>query len=439
MPLEKLPISSIKPYPNNPRKNQKAIAKVANSIALFGLNQPIVVDKNYTIIAGHTRFAAVKKLGFSEVWVHIAANLSEAQADAYRLADNRTAEDSTWDERLLKLEFEKLERQYNELDTQKATGFDIGEIAETKAFDSGPPPDDSEHVPDDFLEPPVARTGDLWLLGEHRLMCGDATKQRDMLQLTANRKADLIFTDPPYNIEYTGSMGGKRPMMANDGLPDEEFFYFLKSVFDNCINSLQSYGSIYVCHASSMQMIFQHAMEESGFRIRNQIIWAKSHFSLTNSRYKPQHEPIFYGYIKNQTDRWYGRSGESSLWQIKKNMVNPLHPTMKPLELVLRAIHNSSRIGDVVLDCFGGSGSTLIACETCERQALLMEIAPRYVDTIIRRWQAQTKQQARLATNSCVFDEVQEARNSRSLITIPKSYPLLCVTNPNSPPQCANT
>lgn len=429
MHIEKLALTSIKPYPNNPRNNQKAIDKVANSIAQFGFRQPIVVDNNHTIIVGHTRFAAAKKLGLSEVPVHVAANLSAAQIRAYRLADNRTAEEATWDMEALKSELEKLERQCVGIDLKSITGFDTSEIAETLAFNTKPALDDSEHVPDDFLEPPVAQTGDIWSLGNHRLMCGDATKQRDILQLIENRKADLIFTDPPYNVGYTGSMGGKREMMTNDGLPNEEFFYFLKATFDNCIIALQPHASIYVCHASSMQTIFQHALEASGFRIRNQIIWAKSHFSLTNSRYKPQHEPIFYGYIKNQADRWYGRAGESSLWQIKKPMANPLHPTMKPLELVLRAIHNSSRIGDLVLDCFGGSGSTLIACEAAERQALLMEIAPRYVDIIIRRWQSQTKKQARLEINGAMFDEVCQERN-RTNIKIKTTKPL-CVTNPN--------
>lgn len=413
MKIELIPIISLKPYPNNPRNNQSAIAKVADSIAQFGFRQPLVVDENYTIIAGHTRFEAAKRLGLTEVPVHIAENLSPAQIRAYRIADNRSAEEATWDMGALKLELQELERQYADIDLKGVTGFNTGELAEVLAFNLEPAPDDSEHIPDDFLEPPVTQNGDIWRLGNHRLMCGDATKWQDMEKLIEANKADLVFTDPPYNVNYCGSMGGKRESMANDGLPDGEFVYFLQSAFDNCAKSLHAHGSIYVCHASQMQIAFQQALEHSGFVVRNQIIWAKSHFSLTNSRYKPQHEPIFYGYLKNQSDRWYGRVGESSLWQIKKAVVNPLHPTMKPLELVLRAIHNSSKTGDLVLDCFGGSGSTLIACEAAERRALLMELAPRYADTTIRRWESQTKKQACLAINGATFSEMCQTRNKK--------------------------
>lgn len=422
-----LPLTAIKPYYNNPRKNERAIAKVAESIATNGFLQPIVLDKNHVIIVGHTRYAALKQLERTEAWVEVADKLTKAQVKAYRLADNRCAEEAEWDIPKLTIELKELRQEDPTINLPRVTCFDLQEINNTLALANNLEIEDSSHVPSSFLEPPVSEIGDVWELGKHRLMCGDATKWQDMSRLMEEEKADLIFTDPPYNVEYTGSMGGKRDMMANDGLSDGEFFYFLKSAFDNYARLAQLHASAYICHASSMQTIFQEALEKSGFAVRNQIIWAKSHFSLTNSRYKPQHEPIFYCRLQGETDRWYGKGGESTLWHIKKNMVNPLHPTMKPLELVLRAIHNSSLVGEIVLDCFGGSGSTLIACETAERKARLMELAPRYVDTIIRRWESQTGKEARLVASGATFSAIRQVKNSDYLQQLSN----LCLPNQN--------
>jgi len=409
--IEQRPITSLKPYSNNPRNNQKAVEKVANSISHYGFRQPIVVDKDNIIIVGHTRFEAAKRLGFSEVPVHVADNLNATQIRAYRLADNRTAEEATWDMPALKVEFEELQA-LPDIDL-RITGFSQNEINDTLDVDLNI--DDSEHIPDSFLKPPVTQSGDIWVLGKHRVMCGDSTKWQDVSKLIEHNRIDLIFTDPPYNINYTGGIKGSREIMANDSMDDEEFYFFLKSAFENCVRVMQLQASAYVCHPSVKQIIFQHALEASGLTVKNQIVWTKSHFTLSGTHYKPQHELIFFGGVKNQSVLWYGGLGESTVWATKKATVNVLHPTMKPLELMLRAIHNSSARNDTVFDCFGGSGSTLIACENSERNAFLMEISPHYVDTIIRRWQSQTKQQAYLIGNGLIFDEICESTTRENI------------------------
>lgn len=255
--------------------------------------------------------------------------------------------------------------------------------------------------------PIVSQVGQIWLLGKHRLMCGDSTSCEQVQSLMSGVRADLVFTDPPYNVQYY-RRGNHHLPIRNDNMSPAEFIEFLHKSFAACYTAVAPNASLYICHGSRYQREFQNALEANGFVIRNQIIWAKNHFALSFGRYKGQHEPIFYCYVKGQTDAWYGNKGQSTLWKVNKPNASKLHPTMKPLELITTAIHNSSQIGDIVLDLFGGSGSTLIACEQTQRVAYLMEIEPSYVDVIIRRWQALTNQQAILDDTGWTFDELAQ-------------------------------
>jgi len=258
-------------------------------------------------------------------------------------------------------------------------------------------------------ERPASRTGDLWLLGNHRVLCGDATVKEDVERLMAGDAADLVFTDPPYNVNYEGYTAD-RLTITGDRMKPEEFDRFLRGSFASYRKTMKPGASLYVCHASSVQREFQNALESAGFDVRCQIIWAKNHFAWGHGRYKFQHEPIFYCHVARQSDAWYGDKSQSTLWQEKKPAANRLHPTMKPVELIERALLNSSKGGDLVVDLFGGSGSTLIACERRVRKARLMELDARYTDVIVNRWQEYTGDRAVLAGEGRSFDEVAAER-----------------------------
>jgi DNA modification methylase len=267
---------------------------------------------------------------------------------------------------------------------------------------------DEDAVPD-VPERPVAVAGDLWVLGDHRVLCGDATDLKAVRKLVAGEQADLVFTDPPYNVDYEGYTADKLTIKG-DKMKPAEFDKFLRGTFASYLAVVKQGASMYVCHASSVQREFQNALEASGFEVRCQIIWAKNTFAWGHGRYKFQHEPIFYCHRAKQSDPWYGDKSQSTLWQEKKPAANRLHPTMKPIELIERALLNSSKAGDCVLDLFGGSGSTLIACERRNRTSRLMELDPKYTDVIVKRWQEYTGQQAVLAKDGRSFEEVGAER-----------------------------
>ena len=294
------------------------------------------------------------------------------------------------------------------------TGFDNNEIAEALAnLESGTQgltDDDAAPEPPDV---PVCQPGDLWMLGRHRLFCGDATDGDALAQLMGSDRADLVVTDPPYNVDYTGYTADKLTI-AGDKMSPEQYMAFLCGTFSACRNVLKPGASLYVCHASSWQREFQDAIEQAGFAVRCQIIWAKNTFAWGHGRYKFQHEPLFYCHIAGQSDAWFGDKSQSTLWQEKKPAANRLHPTMKPVELLERAIVNSSKAGDLVLDLFGGSGSTLIACEKTARNARLMEVDPKYCDVIVQRWQDYT---GRAATNESgqTFEALAATKRSAEL------------------------
>jgi DNA modification methylase len=404
--IEMWPIDRLRPYERNARTHSdEQIAQIAASIIEFGFVNPILVDSRDGIVAGHGRLLAARKLHLSEVPVVILDHLTEVQRRAYILADNKLAENAGWDEGLLSAELAALRADGFNLDI---VGFTDEELAGLLGSldDAAPGLTDEDAVPD-VPTSPINKPGDQWNLGNHRLRCGDATVPADRVALMAGDTADLVFTDPPYNVDYEGYTDEKLKIKS-DCMPAAEFKSFLQRSFRGYRDSVKAGASMYVCHPSSWQREFQDALEAAGFAVRCQIIWAKNTFAWGFGRYKFQHEPLFYCHVAGQSDPWYGDRSQSTLWQEKKPAANRLHPTMKPVELIERALANSSKAGDVVLDCFGGSGSTLIACERLNRKARLMEIDPRYADVIIRRWQEFTGREAVHESTGMRFNEHAE-------------------------------
>ena len=384
--IELWPISRLVPYDRNSRTHTDAqVAQVAASIIEFGFTNPILVDGKSGIIAGHCRLRAAQLLKLTEVPVIPLDHLSEGQKRAYIIADNKLAELAGWDEEMLKLELGDLRNEEFNLELIGFSQEEIDDLLDLGEDGGNAGLTDDDEAPD-VTENPVSRPGDLWILGNHRLMCGDSVVLTDVERLMAGAKADLVFTDPPYNVDYTGYTKEKLKIQS-DKMTTEEFVAFLQGTFASYRVLIKPGASMYVCHPSSFQREFQNAIESAGFSVRAQIIWAKNTFAWGFGRYKFQHEPIFYCHVEGESDAWYGDKTQSTLWQEKKPAANRLHPTMKPVELIERALVNSSKKGDVVLDLFGGSGSTLIAAERMDRKARLLELDPRYVDVILRRYQ----------------------------------------------------
>ena len=405
--IENWLIEKLIPYARNPRTHSDAqIAQIAASIAEFGFNNPILVDTKAGIIAGHGRLLAARKLQLKEVPVIVLDHLTETQKRAYILADNQLALNAGWDEQLLRSELAALQDEDFSLEL---IGLYDDELARLLAAqDAAEGLTDEDAVPD-LPENPVSAVGDLWILGSHKLLVGDATIDPEVTRLMANDAADLIFTDPPYNVDYEGYTED-RLKIKGDRMSDAEFKQFLEAAFQSCRTAAKPGASLYVCHSSSWQREFQNALESAGFEVRCQIIWAKNTFAWGFGRYKFQHEPLFYAHVAGQKDPWYGDKSQSTVWQENKPAANRIHPTAKPVELIERALLNSSKAGDLVADLFGGSGSTLIACERRNRKARLMEIDPKYADCIVRRWQEYVGKKAVLDGDGRTFEEVSRER-----------------------------
>jgi len=406
--IEIWPIEKLVPYARNPRTHSDAqVKQIAASIAEFGFVNPVLVDSGAGILAGHGRLLGAQALTLKEVPVIVLDHLTPAQRRAYLIADNKLAELAGWDEGLLRMELKELELEDFDL---AVIGFSDEELRELLADQDEPTPGltDEDAVPEP-PERPVTAAGDLWVLGKHRVLCGDATDLQAVQSLVESAHADLVFTDPPYNVDYEGYTADKLTIKG-DRMKPAEFDRFLHGAFASYRATVKPGASLYVCHASSVQREFQNALESTGFDVRCQIIWAKNTFAWGHGRYKFQHEPIFYCHVAKQKDPWYGDKSQSTLWQEKKPAANRLHPTMKPVELIERALVNSSKGGDCVLDLFGGSGSTLIACERRNRHARLMELDPKYTDVIVKRWQEYTGGHAVLAADDRTFDEVAAER-----------------------------
>ena len=381
------PIEKVIPYARNARIiPPKAVDKVASSIREFGWRQPIVVDCEGLIVCGHARLLAAQKLGLTEVPVHVADNLTPAQVRAYRLLDNRSHQETDWDEDLLGLELLELKDLGLDL---SLTGFDFNEIDKLLGplFEGQTDEDAIPEAP----EEPVTRPGDLWIAGDHRILCGDSLDPASIELVLGGELADMVFTDPPYNVDYhqTGSQAGRR--IANDNL-GIGFHEFLSTVCCNLLPATS--GAIYICMSSSELDALKKAFCEAGGHWSTFIIWAKNTFTLGRADYQRQYEPILYGWKEGNKHYWCGARDQGDVWSMNKPVLNDLHPTMKPVELVVRAIANISKPGGTVLDAFGGSGTTVIAAEKTGRRARVIEIDPKYVDVAVKRWQEFTGKQA---------------------------------------------
>ena len=404
--IEHWPIDKLLPYVRNARQHSdEQIAQIAASIAEFGFVNPILTGADGVLVAGHGRLAAARKLGLATVPVVVLDHLTPTQRRALVLADNRLAELATWDDALLRIELEALQDDGFDLDL---TGFDADALAELLADEE---PQIEGRTEDDAIpempEEPVSRSGDVWRLGPHRLVCGDATTAEAYARLFPDgERADMVFTDPPYNVNYANSakdkLRGKHRPILNDAL-GEGFYDFLYDAL--ALIMAHTRGAIYVAMSSSELDTLQAAFRAAGGHWSTFIIWAKNTFTLGRSDYQRQYEPILYGWPEGATRHWCGDRDQGDVWQIKKPQKNDLHPTMKPVDLVERAIRNSSRPGDVVLDPFGGSGTTLIAAEKAGRVARLIELDPKYADVIVRRWQDWTGQQATREADGLAFDQ----------------------------------
>ena len=358
-------------YENNPRNNEVAIDAVAKSIEEFGFKVPIVITKENVIIAGHTRLKASLKLGLATVPCIVANDLTEGQIKAFRLADNKTAELASWD-------FTKLESELESIEMDMSVfGF---EDLESKVPDNAT--DDDFDPSEELTETPYTKKDDIYLLGNHRVMCGDATIKESVDKLIQDEKVDLTFTDPPYNVDYEGTAG----KIMNDKMEDNTFYLFLFQAFKNMFDHTKPGGAIYVCHADTEGINFRTAFKNAGFKLAECLVWVKNALVLGRQDYHWRHEPILYGWKEGAAHYFIDDRTQDTIWEYNKPKRNEEHPTMKPLELCGRAISNSSRVGEIVLDLFGGSGSTLIASDQLQRKARLMELDERFVDVIVKRY-----------------------------------------------------
>lgn len=403
--LEHWPTSRLIPYARNPRKNDHAVEQMASAISEFGFRLPIVAKSTGEICDGHLRYKAALRLGLEQVPVILADDLTETQLKAFRILVNRSATWADWDEDLLRLELEELKLDDFDL---ALTGFDADELLEIMA---GEETTTEGHTDEDAAPEvpvtPVSKPGDVWIMGPHRLLCGDATDPASYDTLLGNERVAMIFQDPPYNVDYANSpkdklRGTHRPIL-NDNL-GEGFQAFLLAALKPALQRCD--GAIYIAMSSSELDTLQSAFRAAGGKWSTFIIWSKHTFTLGHADYQRQYEPILYGWREGANRHWCGDRDQGDVWQIKKPAKNALHPTQKPVEVPERAIRNSSRPGSLVLDCFGGSGSTLIACERTGRVCRVMELDPKYCDVIVRRWQDWTGQKAQRADDGLLFDEL---------------------------------
>ena len=381
-------IDKLKPYPNNPRKNEHAIEPVANSIREFGFKQPIVIDTDNTIIAGHTRLLAAKELGLTEVPVIVADDLTPEQVKAYRLADNKTGELAGWD-------FEQLDIELGDIADidMSSFGFELGEPVTSVVQDD----DYDISIPKE----PNTKRGDIYQLRRHRLMCGDSTKMEEVKKLMGDNAADMVFTDPPWNVNYgsvekDNAQGYKPRIIMNDFMGTEEFKEFMFSAF-GCMNEASKPGACtYVVMSAKEWGNMMLTLAQNNYKWSSTIIWNKDSFVLSRKDYHTKYEPIWYGWKEGARLCPLQDRKQSDVWDFDRPLKSEEHPTMKPVGLVARAVQNSSKKDDIVLDLFGGSGTTLIACEQTERSCYMMELDPKYVDVIIDRWEKITNQKAML-------------------------------------------
>lgn len=429
--------SDVKPYSKNPRKNEKAVEKVVSSIREFGFLQPIVVDENGVVIVGHTRLKAALKMNMAEIPVVCARGLTPQQAKAYRLADNKTNEFAEWDLGLLAGEFADLKMLGYDMSLTAFSPDEMNALTEIQVEEDGFNVDEAVKN----IVVPKTKVGDIILCGSHKIVCGDCTNSAHMNLLMDGKIADMVFTDPPYNADYTGHTANKMKI-KNDNMDDEKFFKFLCDSFSSMFNYVKPRGGVYVCHSDLETINFLTAFKTSGFELKQSIVWVKHHFVRTRHGHHSRHESIVYGCRAGTGVDWRGDRKQTtvidtedgitinkidskttqivlkqglktlvfnvgkyevldmtddagtSVWRADRPCANIYHPNMKPLKLIAKGVKNSSLPNDIVLDPFGGSGSTLLTCEQMGRKCYTMELCPTFTDVIVQRWEEFTNKKA---------------------------------------------
>ena len=380
--MQLVDINKLIPYVNNARTHSpEQITKLRSSLREFGFINPVLIDREYNVLAGHGRIAAAKEEGINEVPCVFVEHLSEAQKKAYILADNRMSLDAGWDDELLKVEMASLQEMGFDVGM---TGFDESELADLFADDNNTSAKDDDFDLTAALEKAAfVQRGDIWTVGRHRLMCGDATSAEDVAALMSGTKANLILTDPPYGVSFRSSSG---LTIQNDSMKNEEFYNFLLSAFQCMVEHLESGGAAYVFHADTEGLNFRRAFVDAGLHLAGCCIWVKDSLVLGRSDYQWQHEPVLYGFLQNGKHKWYSDRKQTTIWNFAKPKRNADHPTSKPLDLLSYPIGNSTQENAVVIDTFGGSGSTLMACEKMNRICCTMELDEKYASVILRRY-----------------------------------------------------
>ena len=392
MNIQIIDINKLIPATYNPRKDLKPddaeYIKIKNSIVKFGFVSPLVINKDMTVIGGHQRLKVLKDLGITEVEC-IVVDLDKTNEKALNIALNKIQGD--WDE-------DKLEALLQELKLEEfdmnLTGFDFDEVDEILNDINGTKEDnfdvDSAY---EEIEEPITKPGDIWILGNHRLMCGDSTHKDDIMRLMNNQDADMLLTDPPYNVDYVGKTA-EALKIKNDNMDDNQFYEFLRKVFENVYIVTKEGASIYVFHADTEGINFRKAFKDAGFKLAECLIWKKDCFVMGRQDYQWQHEPVLYGWKEGKAHYFINDRTQSTILEFDRPKQSTLHPTMKPIDLIAKLIKNSSRENDIILDLFGGSGSTIIAAEQLNRCCYTMELDPKYCDVIVKRWETLTNKEA---------------------------------------------
>ncbi len=379
--MQLISIDKLVPYVNNARTHSaEQILKLRSSLREFGFVNPIIIDREFNVIAGHGRLMAAKEEGIEEVPCVFVDYLTDAQKKAYILADNRMAMDAGWDDELLKIEMEELQNLGYDLGY---TGFDEKELADLFGIDDKEVKDDEFDLTAALEKASFVERGDVWFVGKHKLMCGDATSSEDVAKLMEDKKANLILTDPPYNVAFKSSDG---LTIQNDSMKNNDFYEFLFSSFKNMAEHLENGGAAYIFHADTEGLNFRKAFIDAGFHLAGCCIWVKDSLVLGRSDYQWQHEPVLYGFMQNGKHQWYSDRKQTTIWNFDKPKKNSNHPTSKPLDLLAYPINNSTQANAIVIDTFGGSGSTLMACEQMNRICYTMELDEKYASVILRRY-----------------------------------------------------
>ncbi len=392
MNIQIIDINKLIPATYNPRKDLKPddaeYIKIKNSIVKFGFVSPLVINKDMTVIGGHQRLKVLKDLGITEVEC-IVVDLDKTNEKALNIALNKIQGD--WDE-------DKLEALLQELKLEEfdmnLTGFDFDEVDEILNDINGTKEDnfdvDSAY---EEIEEPITKPGDIWILGNHRLMCGDSTHKDDIMRLMNNQDADMLLTDPPYNVDYVGKTA-EALKIKNDNMDDNQFYEFLRKGFENMYIVTKEGASIYVFHADTEGINFRKAFKDAGFKLAECLIWKKDCFVMGRQDYQWQHEPVLYGWKEGKAHYFINDRTQSTILEFDRPNQSTLHPTMKPIDLIAKLIKNSSKENDIILDLFGGSGSTIIAAEQLNRCCYTMELDPKYCDVIVKRWETLTNKEA---------------------------------------------